>query len=443
MFEQLSGRLQGALDRLRGAAKVDEASFKEVSRELRLALLEADVHFGVVKDFLANVKAKALGREVTESLTPGQQVIKIVHEELTQLLGGESHEVRFDGRSPHVIMMVGLQGAGKTTSTAKLAHRLRSKGHSPLLVSVDVRRPAAREQLQVLGEGAGLHVHVGEGDDPVSLASGAVVAARRRGDDVVIVDTAGRLHVDEELMEEVRRLASTLEPELVLYVADALSGQDAVESASAFDRALEIDGHVLTKLDGDSRGGAALSVVAVTGKPIYFAGTGEGIEAFEPFHPERVASRILGMGDVLTLIEKVQDKVDVEAAAGLEKRVRKGEFNLEDFRDQLRQVRRMGSFSQLLELLPGAGKVPGLADAAPDESEIKRIQAIIDSMTVKERRRPKVINGSRRKRIAAGSGTSVQEVNRLLKQFARTQKLMKKLGKKGRRGFPIPNLPGF
>ncbi len=443
MFDQLTGRLQGTLRKLRGSVKVDERSFDEISRELRLALLEADVHFGVVKEFLVRVRDKALGRQVLESLSPGQQVIKVVHEELVQLLGGESQELRFDGPTPHVLMIVGLQGAGKTTTVGKLAHYLRGRGRSPLVVSVDVHRPAARQQLQVVAEAVSVPVYTGQGDDPVTLARGAAAEARRRGDDVLIVDTAGRLHIDEAMMAEARAVADALEPERVLYVADSLVGQDAVNAATVFAESLEIDGHILTKLDGDARGGAALSVAAVTGRPIYFAGVGEKTDDLEIFHPDRIASRILGMGDVLSLIEKVHDKVEIEDAEGMEKRLRRGEFTLEDFGAQLRQIRRMGPMSQILEMLPGVASAPGLADMAPDERELAKIQAIIDSMTATERERPRIINGSRRRRIAAGSGTAVQDVNRLLKQFAQTRKLMKKLGKKGRRSRNWAKLPSF
>ena len=443
MFEQLTERLQKILRKLRGSVKIDEASFAEISRELRLALLEADVNFGVVKDFLGRVKEKALGQEVAQSLTPGQQVIRIVHEELVQLLGGQTQQLRLDGATPHVILIVGLQGAGKTTTAAKLGYLLRRQGRSPLLASVDVHRPAAREQLRALAESAGLAVYSDGGNDALAIARGALAEVRRRGDDVLVLDSAGRLHVDEEMMQEARALVRTLAPRRILYVADSLAGQDAVQAASAFLEALPLDGHILTKLDGDARGGAALSVVAVTGRPIYFVGVGEGIEDLEPFHPDRIASRILGMGDVLTLIERVQQKVDGESAKGLEKRVRRGEFTLEDFGNQLRQIRRMGPLSQLLEMLPGAGSVPGMANLAPDESQLTRIQAIIDSMTARERQRPRIISGSRRRRIAAGSGTSVQDVNRLLKQFVQTRKLMKKLGKKGRRAPNWAGLPGF
>ncbi len=443
MFEQLTGRLQGTLRKLRGSAKIDEASFGEAARELRLALLEADVHFGVVKDFLAAVKEKALGEDVAGSLTPGQQVIKIVNDELVNVLGGEQQELRFTGSTPHVVLIVGLQGAGKTTTVGKLGVWLRRHGRSPFLVSVDVHRPAAREQLARLGETTGLPVWESPSDDPVARTRDAIAEARRRGDDVVVVDTAGRLHVDDAMMEEMQRVAAVAEPESILYVCDSMVGQDAVQAATAFAEALPIDGHILTKLDGDSRGGAALSVAAVTGRPIYFAGVGEKVDDLEVFHPDRIAGRILGMGDVLTLIEKVQDQVDIEATEGLEKRARRGELTLDDFKSQLQQIRKMGSMSKLMELLPGASNTPGLAQMAPDEAELTRIQAIIDSMTLVERSKPKIINGSRRKRIAAGSGTTVQEVNRLLKRFAQSKKLMKKLSKRGRRNAPWANLPGF
>jgi signal recognition particle subunit SRP54 len=443
MFEQLTGRLQSTLRKLRGSAKIDERSFAEAARELRLALLEADVHFGVVKDFLAAVKARALGEDVAKSLTPGQQVIKIVHEELIGVLGGEQQELRFTGPAPHVLLIVGLQGAGKTTSVGKLGAWLRRNGRSPLMVSADVHRPAAREQLARLGETGGLVVWESPSDDPVQRVREAIGEAKRRGDDVVLVDTAGRLHIDDAMMAEVQAVAAAAEPEQILYVCDSMVGQDAVQAASAFAGALPIDGHILTKLDGDSRGGAALSVAAVTGRPIYFAGVGEKIDDLDVFHPDRIAGRILGMGDMLSLIEKVQDQVDVEATEELEKRARQGDLTLDDFKSQLQQIRKMGSLSKLMELMPGASNAPGLAQMAPDDAELSRIQAIIDSMTLVERRKPKIINGSRRKRIAAGSGTSVQEVNRLLKRFAQSRKLMKKLNKRGRRNAPWANLPGF
>jgi len=443
MFEQLTGRLQTTLRKLRGSAKIDEKSFAEAARELRLALLEADVHFGVVKDFLTAVKAKALEEKVARSLTPGQQVIKIVNEELVSVLGGPSRNLRFSGAAPHVVLIVGLQGAGKTTTVGKLGAWFRREGRSPLLVSVDVHRPAAREQLARFGETADLFVHESSSDDVVQRATEAVGEARRRGDDIVLVDTAGRLHIDDAMMREVQAVAAAVQPERILYVCDSMVGQDAVQAATAFATALAVDGHILTKLDGDARGGAALSIAAVTGLPIYFAGVGEKIDDLEVFHPDRIASRILGMGDVLTLIEKVQDQVDLEATEELEKRARQGELTLEDFKSQLRQIRRMGSMSKLLEFLPGASNAPGLAQMAPDDAELRRIEAIIDSMTRVERHKPRIINGSRRKRIAAGSGTSVQEVNRLLKRFAQSRKLMKKLNKKGRRDAPWANLPSF
>ncbi len=443
MFEQLTERLQGTLRKLRGTVKVDEASFVEVARDLRLALLEADVHFGVVKDFLERVRAQALGEKVTASLSPGQQVIKIVHAELIELLGGEPQQLRLDGSTPHVLMVVGLQGTGKTTTVAKLGNWLRSNGRSPLLVSTDVHRPAARDQLRILAEAAGLQVYDGDESTATDLATAALAAARRRGDDVLLVDTAGRLHIDADMMAEARDVARAVNPERVLYVADAMVGQDAVQAATAFGEALPLDGHVLTKLDGDARGGASLSVVAVTGLPIFFAGVGETIEDFEVFRPDRIASRILGMGDVLTLIEKVQENVDAEAAASMEKRARRGELNLEDFQQQLSQIRKMGPLSQILEMIPGASSAPGLKQMAPDEGELRKIQAIIDSMTVQERRRPKIISRSRKLRIASGSGSGIQDVNRLLKRFAQTKKMMKKLGKKGRGGMPWANLPGL
>ncbi len=443
MFEQLTERLQGTLRTLRGTVKVDEASFGEVARELRLALLEADVHFGVVKQFLARVKGQALGEKVVGSLSPGQQVIKIVHQELIELLGGEPQQLRLDGPTPHVLMVVGLQGTGKTTTVAKLGNWLRSNGRSPLLVSTDVHRPAARDQLRILGQSAGLRVYDGSESSAIDLAAAALAAARRRGDDVLLVDTAGRLHIDAEMMAEAKDVARRVSPERVLYVADAMVGQDAVQAATAFGEALPLDGHVLTKLDGDARGGASLSVVAVTGLPIFFAGVGEAIGDFEIFRPDRVASRILGMGDVLTLIEKVQENVDAESVANIEKRARRGDLNLEDFQQQLAQIRKMGPLSQILEMLPGASSTPGLSQMAPDEGELRKIQAIIDSMTVQERRRPQIISRSRKLRIASGSGSVVQDVNRLLKRFAQTKKMMKKLGKKGRGGMPWASLPGL
>ena len=443
MFQELTERLQRTLRKLRGTVKIDEASFGEVARELRLTLLEADVHFGVVKEFLARVKDKALGEAVVGSLSPGQQVIRIVHEELIELLGGAPQELRLDGPTPHVLMVVGLQGTGKTTTVAKLGNWLRARGRSPFLVSVDVHRPAARDQLRILGNKAGLHVYDGEESIATDLAIAALGQARKRGDDVLLVDTAGRLHIDAEMMAEAQEVARRLRPQNVLYVADALAGQDAVQAATAFGEALELDGHVLTKLDSDARGGASLSVVAVTGLPIFFAGVGEAIDDFEAFHPDRVASRILGMGDVLTLIEKVKENVDVGVAANMEQRARRGDLNLEDFQQQLVQIRKMGPLSQVLEMLPGASSTPGLSQMAPDENELGKIQAIIDSMTVEERRRPQIINRSRKGRIAAGSGSGIPDVNRLLKQFAQTKKMMKKLGKKGRGSKRWANLPGL
>lgn len=441
MFEQLTQRLQATLKSLRGTVKVDDKTIDAAARDLRMALLEADVNYGVVKDFVGRVRERALGQEVLQSLTPGQQVVKVVRDEMVELLGGSQTPLELEGSPPHVLMIVGLQGAGKTTTTAKLGHWLRRQGRSPLLVSADVHRPAAREQLAQLAASADLAVHDAPGDDAVTLAREAMSEARRRGDDVLLIDTAGRLHVDEAMMEEAARLQESLQPEHVLYVADALAGQDALTAAESFDGALSLTGIVLTKLDGDARGGAALSVTAVTGKPVMFAGVGERWEDLEPFHPDRMASRILGMGDVLTLIEKAESAVDVEEAEALQEKVRRGEFTLEDFREQLQQVRKMGPLSQLFEMLPGAGA--GLEAMAPGEEDLRHIEAIIDSMTVEERRKPQIVDGSRRRRIAAGSGTSVQDVNKLLKQFTMARKMMKRM-RKGRGGrLDLAQIPGL
>jgi len=434
MFEQINQRLQKTLRLLRGVVQVDEANLDAALRDLRLALLEADVNYGVVKQFLAGVRERALGRDVLESLTPGQQVVKIVYQELTRLLGGAHVNLRLTGSSPHVVMLVGLQGAGKTTSAAKLGHQLRRKGHSPLLVSVDVHRPAAREQLQQMAVTASLSAFDGSGDSAVDLARQAVEAARTGGHDVVVLDTAGRLHIDDEMMGEAADLVAVLDPGDVVYVADALAGQDAVNTVSVFAERLPLTGTILTKLDGDARGGVALSIAAVTGLPVLYVGVGEGFADLEPFHPDRIASRILGMGDVLTLIEKAQENVDGEQAAEMEKRLRAATFTLEDFREQIRQMNKLGSFSKLLDMLPMVKGVDAKA-LAPAENDMRRFSAIIDSMTVEERRHPNTIDGSRRRRIATGSGTRVQDVNQLLKQFTAARKLMKKLGRQ--RGNPL------
>ena len=434
MFEQINQRLQKTLSMLRGVVRVDEASLGEALKDLRMALLEADVNFGVVKDFLAVVRERAKGQEVLDSLTPGQQVVKVVYEEMTTLLGGARVPLRLTGATPHVVMLVGLQGAGKTTTAAKLGHQLRSKGHSPLLASVDVHRPAAREQLAQIAASASLNAFDGEGDDAVGLARQALAAARAGGHDVVVLDTAGRLHLDELMMGEAAALVDAIDPGDVVYVADSLAGQDAVNTVSVFHQRLPLTGTILTKLDGDARGGVAMSIVAVTGLPVLYVGVGERFEDLDPFHPDRIASRILGMGDVLTLIEKAQEAVDVESAVEMEKRIRAATFTLEDFREQMRQMNKLGSMSKLLEMLP-MGKGMNTNALAPAEDDMRRFGAIIDSMTAQERRHPQTIDGSRRRRIAKGSGTRVQDVNQLLKQFNSARKLMKKLGRQ--RGNPL------
>ncbi|BDG60604.1 signal recognition particle protein [Caldinitratiruptor microaerophilus] len=447
VFESLSGRLQEVFRRLRGKGKLTEADVNDALREVRTALLAADVNFRVVKDFIARVRERAVGAEVLESLTPAQQVIKIVYEELTALMGGEHAKLSVAPKPPTVILLVGLQGSGKTTHAGKLAVHLRKQGRRPLLVAADVYRPAAVRQLQVLGEKAGVPVFQMGQQDPVAIARAGVEHARSTGLDTVIVDTAGRLHVDDELMGELERIKAAVSPHEVLLVVDAMAGQDAVNVAEEFHRRLGIDGIILTKLDGDQRGGAALSVRAVTGRPIKFAGTGEKLDALEPFHPERMASRILGMGDVLTLIEKAQEAVDAEKAMALAKKLAKDQYTLEDFRDQLRQMRRLGPLEQILSMIPGLGRLRELQDLKVDEKELARVEAIINSMTVQERRHPEIIDGSRRRRIAAGSGTRVADVNRLLRQFEDTRRLMKQMSSMertlARRGGKGPRLPGL
>ncbi len=442
MFEQINQRLQKTLRLLRGVVQVDETSLDAALRDLRLALLEADVNYGVVKQFLATVRERALGREVLESLTPGQQVVKVVFQEMTRLLGGAQVSLQLTGSSPHVVMLVGLQGAGKTTSAVKLAHQLRRKGHSPLLASVDVHRPAARQQLQQMATTASLAAFDGSGDNAVDLAREAVDAARTGGHDVVVLDTAGRFHIDDEMMGEAVDLVTALNPGDVVYVADSLAGQDAVNTVSVFAERLPLTGTILTKLDGDGRGGVALSITSVTGLPVLYVGVGERFEDFEPFHPDRIASRILGMGDVLTLIEKAREVVDVEQSAAMEKRLLDASFTLEDFREQMRQMGKLGSFSKLLEMLP-MGKGVDAKALAPAAQDIRRFSAIIDSMTVQERRHPSTIDGSRRRRIAKGSGTRVQDVNQLLKQFTAARKLMKKLGRQRGNPFDLMRASGF
>ena len=443
-FEGLSGKLSAVFKKMRNKGKLKESDIKEAMREVRLALLEADVNYKVAKDFVAAVTEKAVGDEVLESLTPAQMVVKIVNDELTNLMGETGARLNFSSRPPTIVMMCGLQGSGKTTHSAKLALHFREQGKRPLLVACDVYRPAAIEQLKVVGEKAGVPVFdMGQGD-PVEIARRAVMHAKDHGNDLVILDTAGRLHIDEALMDELKRIRDEVSPQEILLVVDAMVGQDAVNVASAFDEALGISGVILTKLDGDTRGGAALSVRAVTGKPVKFVGTGEKLGDLEPFYPDRMASRILGMGDVLSLVEKAQATFDMEEAKKMEKKLRKDEFTLDDFLAQMQQVKKLGSLDNILGLIPGMGglkKQLAGQDIDLDGKEIRQIEAIIKSMTPKERANINIINGSRRKRIAMG--TRVQDVNGLLKQFGEMKKMMKKMKKmqKGKKG--LPNLGGL
>ena len=427
-FENLSERLQNAIKMFRGSGKITEDDLKAPLREVRMALLEADVNFKVVKDFVANIKERALGETVQQSLTPGQQIIKIVNDELTQLLGGTQSKLTVADKPPTVIMLVGLQGAGKTTTAGKLGSLLRKKGKKPLLVAGDVYRPAAIKQLQVLGEQLSLPVFaLGDQVSPVEIARKAMDKAFSLACDTVIIDTAGRLHINEELMDELRNIKAAVNPHEILLVVDAMTGQDAVTVAESFNGELGIDGLIVTKLDGDARGGAVLSVKAVTGRPVKFVGMGEKLDALEPFHPDRMASRILGMGDILSLIEKIQSTTDLAKALEMEKKLRKDEFTLEQFLEQMQQVKKMGSLETILGLIPGmSGISQKLKEANVDEKEFDRVEAIIRSMTPKERRHPD-INGSRRKRIAAGCGMRVQDVNKLLKNFEESKKMMKKM----------------
>ncbi|MCY7770428.1 signal recognition particle protein [Bacillus haynesii] len=442
-FEGLADRLQQTISKIRGKGKVTEQDVKDMMREVRLALLEADVNFKVVKDFVKKVSERAVGQDVMKSLTPGQQVIKVVKEELTELMGGEESKIAAAKRPPTVIMMVGLQGAGKTTSTGKLANLLRKKhNRSPLLVAADIYRPAAIKQLETLGKQLDMPVFsLGDKVSPVEITKQAIEKAKEDHHDYVLIDTAGRLHIDEELMDELEQVKETAQPEEIFLVVDSMTGQDAVNVAKSFNEQLGVTGVILTKLDGDTRGGAALSIRAVTNTPIKFAGMGEKLDALEPFHPERMASRILGMGDVLTLIEKAQANVDDEKAKELEQKMKNMSFTLDDFLEQLGQVRNMGPLEDLIQMMPGAGKMKGLKNVKVDEKQLIHIEAIIKSMTGKEKEQPEIINASRRKRIAKGSGTSVQEVNRLLKQFEEMKKMMKQMtnmtkGKK--KGFKLP-----
>jgi len=437
MFENLQERLQRTFKSLRGQAVLNAENIQETMRELRLALLEADVNFKVVKQFIDQVQAKAVGQQVMTSLSPGEQVIKIVRDELVNILGKDTARVKFASQPPTVVLMAGLQGSGKTTTSGKLAHWLKNGGHRPLLVSVDVYRPAAREQLKVVAQAIKAQIYQGEVVDANTttverLAKEARREAINSGCDVLIVDTAGRLHIDDQLMDEMQSLKKLLNPSEILFVADAMTGQDAVRSADEFHKKLSLTGVVLTKLDGDARGGAALSIRQVTGAPIKFIGVGERYDALEPFHPDRIVSRILGMGDILSLIERAEQTVDKKKAQDIATRALSGDgFSLEDFRDQLRQVRKMGSIQNLMGMLPSIGPFAGLQKHADkvDETQINRVEAIINSMTAHERTHHDVINGSRRKRIARGSGTTVQEVNHLLRQYAQMRKMFKQMGK--------------
>jgi signal recognition particle subunit SRP54 len=431
MFDSLSNRLQGVFRSLRGEIRLTEQTVEVALREIRMALLEADVNFKVVKAFIDRVRDKAVDQEVLKSLSPDQQVVRIVRDEMLALFGDTTGGLPPSQAKPRVILLLGLQGSGKTTTSGKLARYLAKQGRHPLLVSTDVRRPAAIEQLNVVGKQAGVRVHDPAGEkDPVRRASGALAEARNAGFDVVIVDTAGRLHIDDELMVELQAIKDAMQPTDLLYVADAMTGQDAIKSAGEFNHRIGVTGVVLTKMDGDARGGAALSVVGVVGVPIAFAGSGERLQDLEPFHPDRVVSRVLGMGDVLSLIEKAEEAVSVEDAQNLEEKIRKNDFTLEDFRDQLRTIKKMGPLEQILGMLPGMGGMKELMASKQglDDKQLGRIEAMINSMTPKERRNHQLINGSRRKRIAKGSGTSVEELNRLLKQFVQMKKMLKQLG---------------
>jgi signal recognition particle subunit SRP54 len=439
MFEELSRKLEGVLKKLRGQGKITEVNIAETLREVRRVLLDADVNFKVAKQFIEDVRKKALGQEVLQSITPGQLIVRVIHEELIALLGTSSASIAQAATPPTVVLVAGLQGSGKTTFCAKLARYLRDQGRYPLLAAADIYRPAAVDQLVALGAQTGLPVYHAPGASPVAIAMGAVEHARKNARDVVIIDTAGRLHVDEEMMKEVEAIKTAVTPDEILFVVDAMTGQDAVNTAQAFNERLNFDGAVLTKMDGDARGGAAISLRATVGKPIKFISTGEKLDALEKFHPDRLASRILGMGDVVTLVEKAQQQFDREKAVKLEDKLRKSQFTLEDFLEQLLEVKKMGPLSQVLGMLPGMNRLP--AGANIDDTALVRIEAIIRSMTHEERRKPAIINGSRRKRIASGSGTSVQDVNRLMKQYDQMQKMMKTLGKGGARALRGMGLP--
>lgn len=440
MFESLSQKLEAVFKKLRGEGKITEANITETLREVRRVLLDADVNYKVAKDFIEKVQARAVGQEVLNSVTPGQLIIKIIHDEMVRLLGESKAEIRTSNTPPTVILVAGLQGSGKTTFSAKLANFLKKKGSNPLLVAADVYRPAAIDQLMMLGKQLGIPVYVDREAGAVKIATDSIDFARKNIRDTVIIDTAGRMHVDEAMMQEVAAIKEKTSPHEILFVVDAMTGQDAVNTAKAFHDRLNFDGVVLTKLDGDSRGGAALSIRAVVQTPIKFIGVGEKLDALEPFHPDRIASRILGMGDIVTLVEKAQEQFDQVKAVKLEEKLRKSQFTLEDFLEQLHEVKKMGPLSQVLSMIPGANRIPN--DVQVDDRALIRIEAMIQSMTREERARPSMINGSRRRRIALGSGTSVQEINRLLKQFEEMQKMMKRFSKgnmkKAMRGMRFP-----
>ena len=440
-FEGLTDKLTNAFKHIKSRGKLTESDVREAMREVRLALLEADVNYKVAKDFANTVTEKAIGQNITESLTPAQNVVKIVDEELTALMGGSDARINTASKGPTVVMMCGLQGSGKTTHAAKLAKLLISQGHRPLLVGCDIYRPAAIDQLKIVGEKAGATVFEKGTQDPVKTAKQALSHAKDYGNDYVILDTAGRLHIDEELMDELRRMKSAVEPNEIMLVVDSMTGQDAVNVAKSFDETLGIDGVIITKLDGDTRGGAALSIRAVTGKPIKFAGTGEKLDDIEVFHPDRMASRILGMGDVLSLIEQAETKLDEKKAEELAKKLKENKFDLNDLLSQFQQLKKMGSMKKMLSMIPGVDK--SIRDADIDERQIYRVEAIILSMTKEERENPDILNGSRRKRIAAGCGQKVEDVNRLMKQYEQMKQMFKQFGKKGkkRRGFKPGMMP--
>ncbi len=429
MFDNLSDKLQRVFKNLRGEGKLSAENMEAALREIRVALLEADVHFRVVKQFIENIKEKAMGQEVLTALSPTQQVVKIVRDEMIRTLGSHQSKLRTANEPPTAILIVGLQGSGKTTTTGKLSRWLSKNGHSPLMVSVDVYRPAARQQLSVIARDIKLPIYDGAPEEtkPLDLARSALKEARQTGRDTLLVDTAGRLHIDDQLMQELQELKELLAPTEILFVADAMTGQDAVKSADEFHKRLGITGVILTKMDGDARGGAALSIRSITGQPLKFVGVGEKFDALEPFHPDRVAQRILGMGDMLSLIEKVEETMDQKQTEEMQRKLLENEFTLEDFRDQLRQIRKLGPLESLLGMMPNLGPIKQLKDVKVDENEITRVVAIIDSMTPKERANHMIINGARRRRIAKGSGTSVQEVNSLLKQYAQARKMMKSI----------------